>query len=339
MPKRTTLPVLLLLLFCRATQLEAASTAAVDCGPQAALSNCINPVRTEDSVWVISTRHLGCPSSCEGPAPNFQVQRYDGATGWAEASLEQLLADGASPRPTVIYVHGNREDAAMPRRRGLTAYRSLIEARKDPPPLRFLIWSWPAEPIRGPRRDALAKAVRSDCEAYYLGQFLAASNPQARVGLFGFSYGARIITGALHLLGGGTLVGLKLPEGTATGEHHARVVLMAAALHNYWLLPDNAHGKCWSQIDRLLVQFNPCDRLLRFYPLLDRCTRPQALGYTGFLWSGQLADDASRLEQQNVCCEIGHEHFGPTYIESPAIMAQVERFLLGPDARKEGILP
>ncbi len=336
MTKRITLLVLLLLFFSRAAQLAAWTPADRDDAPRAAVSACTSPVRAEDSVWLISTRHLGCPSSSDGQAPNFQVQRYDVPTGWAETKLDQLLPDDTSQRPTVIYIHGNREDWATAQQRGLTAYRSLVDVAGNPPPLRFLIWSWPADQIRGLRRDVLAKAARSDYEAYYLAQFLAASDPQARVGLFGFSYGARIITGALHLLGGGTLVGLKLPEDTAVGEHPARVVLMAAALHDFWLLPDNAHGKCWSQIDRLLVQYNPCDRVLRLYPHLDRCTRPQALGYSGFPWSGQLGDDIPRFAQQNVSCEIGNQHHVLSYLASPAVMVQVQRYVLWLDGSEEG---
>jgi hypothetical protein len=260
--------------------------------------------------------------------PAFGVQRYENPQGWSRAKFDQLQADTARQRETVIYVHGNREDWATAQYRGMIAYHALVRVAGDPPPLRFVIWSWPSDQIRGPRNDVLAKAARSDYEAYYLAQFLAAVDPQARVGLFGFSYGARIITGALHLLGGGTLVGLQLPDGTGTGEHQARVVLMAAALHDFWLLPDNAHGKCWSQIDRLLIQYNPCDRILRLYPHLDRCSRPQALGYSGFPWVSQLGDDAARLAQQNVSCEIGDQHHALNYLESATIMDQVQRYVL-----------
>jgi hypothetical protein len=69
---------------------------------------------------------------------------------------------------------------------------------------------------------------------------------------------------------------------------------------------------------------------LRFYPRLEGRRGPQALGYTGFCWRASLGDEAWRLEQTNVCCEIGKTHDEFAYFGSQAVMCRVSEALLGP---------
>lgn len=294
---------------------------------------CPSGLRAQDSFWVISTRHLGCPSPCAPSDIAFQVQQYQQEQGWQEAQLADLLT-ATTPQPlTVLYVHGNREDWCTAQERAWCAYGALIQAAGDPPPVRFVLWSWPSTQIRGVLQDVLVKAARSDCDAYYLAQFLAQLDPQTHVGLMGFSYGARIVTGALHLLGGGSLIGLQLPEARPEGVRNIRVALLAAAVHDYWLLPGQAHGRALSQVDRLLVQVNPCDRILRLYPHLDRCTKPSALGYSGFRCLAQAGDDGLRVAQQNVACAIGSDHNIYLHLGSPVVMGEVQRYVLWKDVQ------
>jgi hypothetical protein len=284
--------------------------------------------RTQDSLWLVSTRHLGCSSQYNPDKLNFQVMRYDWTEGWLDSELKAFLDTGDPNSVTAIYVHGNRVDRGQAIQRGMLAYRSLVRGVEDPQPIRFVVWSWPSTKICCPLRDVRSKAVRSDYDSYYVGVFLSRLDPKTRVGMFGFSYGGRIISGALHLVGGGKMFGLTVPNVEPREERTARAVLMGAAMPNYWLLPGHRHGQAVSQVDRMLVQYNPCDRALRMYRFVERRSRPQALGYTAFPWLSELGEDASRIEQQNVSPQIGNNHDMRAYFASPEVMDELRRCVL-----------
>jgi hypothetical protein len=317
-------------------------------GPEAAAPTACG-VRPGDSVWLVSTRHLGCPTGREEPAELFRVLRLNADGTRAEADLTQLVQEdqrpsshaetknkpcGAGRRPLTVFVHGNRESWDTAVEGGLLAYQCLAGigcrngAPVPAPAMRFVIWSWPSDRLRRPSRDVRWKAERCDLDAYYLALFLTQVSPDEPTGLLGFSFGARIITGSLHLLGGGTLCGWQVPQTNPRPEHSLRVVLLAAAEHDYWLRPDATHGRCWSQVDQLLLQFNPCDRVLSLYPLIERCVRPPALGHAGFRWVDELGADAPRLHQQDVAAAIGSKHLARRYMGTAEIMAVMQRYVL-----------
>lgn len=288
--------------------------------------------RTDDSVWMISTRHLGC--LCRDPQadPDFQWQRYDWDSGWHEANRSDWLAPEPPGTITVVYVHGNRVQYGEAGGRGLAAYRALTRHAADSRPIRFVVWSWPSDKLRGPKpmRDARVKAARTPTESFYLASFLSQLKPDTPLSLLGFSFGTRIISGALHLAEGGSLRSLDLAEASARPAHTVRVAMLAAAMDNDSWLSGHGHGQAWSAVERLCLQYNTCDPVLRFYPRLDRCSRTQALGYTGFCWPASLGEEAGRLEQCDVCCEIGKTHEERAYLASAAIMRRVSETLLAP---------
>ena len=124
----------------------------------------------------------------------------------------------------------------------------------------------------GPGRGATRKSKppARDCESYFLANFMSRLNPDTQLRLLGYSFGGRIVSGALHLAGGGTLGRFQLADANSRPPNSVRVVLLAAAMDNYWWLPGRYHGECFSQVDRLLLLYNSCDPVLRFYPRLDR---------------------------------------------------------------------
>ncbi len=284
--------------------------------------------RTQDSLWLVSTRHLGRPTQYNPDKLNFRVMRHDWTEGWVDSGLETFLETDDPDTVTAVYVHGNRVDRGEALRRGMLAYRSLVRGVDGPQPIRFVVWSWPSTKTRCPLRDVRSKAARSDYDSYYFGVFLSRLDPKVRVGMYGFSYGSRIISGALHLLGGGKMLGLTVPNVEPKEERTARAVLMGAAMHNYWWLPGHRHSKAVSQVDRMLVQYNPCDRILGMYRFVERRSRPQALGSTAFPWLSELGEDASRIEQQNVCPQIGNNHDMRAYFASPHVIDEMRRCVL-----------
>jgi hypothetical protein len=288
--------------------------------------------RPDDSLWMISTRCLGCSCGDKQAELDLPLWRYDGDSGWQETDWSDWSAAEQPGTTTVVYVHGNRVEAGEAGGRGLAAYRALTRNASDLRPIRFVMWSWPSAKLKGPRpkRDAQVKAARTPCQSYYLAHFLTRLNPDTQLSLLGYSFGVRIISGALHLADGGALGCLKLTEAGVRPAHSVRVALLAGGMNNDWWLPGHYHDQAWSAVDRLCLLYNTCDPVLRFYPRLDRRSGAQALGRTGFCWTASLGDDAWRLEQANVCCEIGKTHDEDAYFASDAVMCRVGETLLVP---------
>jgi len=185
-------------------------------------------------------------------------------------------------------------------------------------PLRFVIWSWPSERAAGRIRDARQKARRTDVEAFLLGSYLAKASTSESISLVGFSFGARIITGAVHLVGGGSLAGYHLSEVPDTVIPF-RVSLLAAAVENNGLLPGGRYHRALRHIDRLLLMNNSRDRALNFFWIIDPKRRPKALGDTGIA----RAPGALQIEQYDWAHCIGREHSLMEYLCRSAIMNRV----------------
>jgi hypothetical protein len=147
--------------------------------------------------------------------------------------------------------------------------------------------------------------------------------------LWGHSYGARASTGAVHLLGGGSLRGQRLERRAHPTRQPMRAVLLAAALDNDWLQNGHYHGRAMSQTAALLLVNNGCDPLLKRYPKLygDR-GHEQALGYTGLPSWCVTSADWSKVSQTDVSCQLGRRHAFDGYIECPDIVARMLPYLL-----------
>jgi hypothetical protein len=281
--------------------------------------------RPQDEIWLISTRCLGCPM-CD--SPDLDAYRYTGNCEWESADLQACFANANPAASTVVWAHGNQIDAWGAQQRGLGVYRQLVTVA-DPRPMRFVIWSWPSEKIKGPLNDIRTKAWRTDTDGYYLGWFLQRMHPQSDVGLIGFSYGARIVSGALHVLAGGELDGWALQTPAGADRRPPRVALFAAAVHDYWLSPGAYHGLALQQVDRLILFNNSCDPVLSRYRFVSRGENPDAMGHSGVTWYSDPGEIADRVEQWDAACIVGKEHTLEPYICSPEIMGQVNDALLG----------
>jgi len=281
-------------------------------------------VREQDQIWLVSTRCLGCPS--DGPEmPAWQLWQYENAT-WQPRTTAEFYAADSADLVTPFYIHGNRIDPGVASSDGLAVYFQMAGKFDDEPPVRFVIWSWPSSQIHGPLRDVRSKAARSDVDAYYLGRFLAGMNPDVRTGLIGYSYGARIACGALHLLGGGTQIGLAIEPGP---RPHVRVAMWAAGEHDHWLLPGHYHGQALHEAERWFITYNCCDPVLMRYRFVDPCEHPAALGYSGFAGRYLLPPDLdARIEEVNVTNIVGGTHDMRAYLYSLYIQNRTRDYAL-----------
>lgn len=286
-------------------------------------------VRPQDEVWAVSTRCLGCPSA-SAAEPQFAVWKYEPqGPRWLNASTGEFYARDAATSVTAMYIHGNQIDSALALRDGLDTYFQLAGRYDDEGPVRFVIWSWPSDKIHGPIRDGRSKADRSDSDAYYLARFLTPLAPESRVGLVGYSYGARITAGALDLLGGGQSFGLS----AAPGERAKfRVVLWAAAEHDYWLLPGRNHGQALPMASQWLITRNCCDPALSRYGWIEKGSDPTALGYSGLVGRNLLsAEQNAAIEEIDVAHLVGGTHDNDAYLYSAPIANRTRQVVLWHD--------
>jgi len=286
--------------------------------------------RPDDEVWVIDDRHAGCLEQGEDAGAALRFERFDIASDtWHAAKATDFFDGAGAALPACYWVHGDRIDPSEAKYAGLTVYRRLVEGDCKAPPLRFVIWSWPTTQVyRRPVPDVRLKASRTAASGYRLAWVLSRSPQDAHAGLIGYSFGARVITGALHVLGGGELDGHALENRPPVAPRY-RAALMASATDYDWLEPDMPHGMALKSTRQMLLINNSCDRILAHYRLLA-CDRhgPPALGYCGVRSMAALGPDGERVGQFDACCEVGSQHSWRLYVASETIMIQVRETAL-----------
>ncbi|MEX0936979.1 MAG: hypothetical protein WDZ59_03905 [Pirellulales bacterium] len=269
--------------------------------------------RAQDQVWLVSTRDMAVNCEAAENPDAWTVHYLDENGKWLPGDVPTLLAWDTHFDQTIVFVHGNRIERGQDRYEGLTTYRALVPS-DAPQRVRFIIFSWPSGRIGGALRDFREKAWRTVPAAYHLAWLVSRFDPQVQLDFVGYSYGARIVTGALHLVGGGSLNSHQLD---ASRPVDARVVLIAAASDRDWLLPGGLHERAPSQMNHLLLLTNCCDPALKWYHLLDRCDNPIALGRWG-LPTGALFESVAQVES---CEWVGRNHDLHLYLQSDALMS------------------
>ena len=290
-----------------------------------------------ENVWIISTRRAplcGRQGVMEASLDYWRLCRDadDDAqwreAQWRESDAEAFHAADISEGPTCFYIHGNRTSryhAVGEGRHVLKCLGQQADGRK----FRLVIWSWPAMQINGGnRKDVRVKAARSDVQAFYLARCLRRMNPKTQVGMIGYSFGARVITGALEILAGGQIAGYRLDmdyenasgseaeEATRGKLPRLRVALIASATDRCWFLPGRRNGSALDVADWAIITRNPCDPVLKYYPKMYGCRGPQAAGYTG---PALTFEQRQKTEVLNLSSSVGKSHKWCSYLSSPSL--------------------
>jgi hypothetical protein len=267
-------------------------------------------------VWLINTRCAPVCGDWEKGKQQIRVWRLGENQQWDAAEIAALTGSGEKNTPTLFLLHGNRVTNDEAVEFAWPIYRWLYtQAGKQS--FRVVIWSWPsARTHKRNRPDVQTKADYCDSQSYYLADCLRNMKSPAPISLIGFSFGARIITGGLHLLGGGTLSGQHLSESSPVlseknkkSEQSIRAVLVAAALDCFALAPGQSNANAPTQVEEMLVTRNGCDRALRFYSRLYGRGGPEALGYFG-----PCCGNAEKIRLLDVTCAVGKTHEWENYI-------------------------
>jgi pimeloyl-ACP methyl ester carboxylesterase len=283
-----------------------------------------NGIRQQDEIILVDVRSL-C-GSCR-PEALIRGLRYEayavcdeaGYRSWQPSDFDRFLAFDPSVK-TVVFIHGNQVTPWDARSQGLAVYRRLMHYGDSDEPIRFVIFSWPSEKVGGLLRDVRLKASRTGPAGCQLAWLLDQLPSETPVSLIGFSFGARIATGALHILGGGTLSGYALTERVHPDRSPLNAVLMCAALDAHWFGDGQYHGLAMTQVDRMLLINNCADRAMRFYRFIDR-SRPLAMGCWGPTCIGP--EYASKISMRDFSRQMGPRHDLNRYLAVPSAMAMM----------------
>jgi len=241
----------------------------------------VRQVNPDDRIWLLSTRGLvSRASQVDLNEPNFEISLLNSNKRFETRGFDEFFDAISQRRRSVIYVHGNRFSAEDAITRGCWVHAN-IAIRDVNAPLDWIIWSWESDKNGILVRDARLKANRTEGQGIYLAWLL---RKQAKHGnpttLIGYSFGGRIVTGALHAAAGGELGGVSLEGEPALGAPF-NAVLIAPAIDSLWLDDRGYHHLATQNLDRLTLLYNRRDAVLKRYWLIDRVQGRLALGYTG----------------------------------------------------------
>lgn len=279
-------------------------------------------------LWLVSTRHLPSNPCCcpiDRESLEFRYWRHDGDCSW-NASDSANFNDSSAP--IAVLIPGAPATLYDTKRIGKQIYDRFMEYLPADAPIRFVIWTWPTEKSYRMRlRDMRVKASIAESQGFYLAHFIDAQAADVPVGLLGYSFGARMTTASLHLLGGGRIQGCRSFQTKRPAGAGVQAVLTAGALDDWWLCEDGRHCRALEYADRILNTYNRCDPLLTKYHLLYGLRRgPSAIGLVGSP-TNCFGENGSKFEQVNVTRWIGSSHEPQAYL-NPEYLALTAPTLL-----------
>ncbi len=139
-------------------------------------------------------------------------------------------------------------------------------------------------------------------------------HPEVPLGLTSDSLGACVLTGALHVLGGGSVGGQGLQR-VHPVRRLPRVAMMASTMSNSWLAPGRRHGLALTQVERMLITVNRRDRMLKLYRIFKIGGGGRALGATGE--AGGLGRYRDKVRYVNVSPYVHGRHWYTAYLKKP----------------------
>lgn len=294
---------------------------------------------TPERIWVISTRRAPICSSDASRDAGFHYWLLGADNQWLPSDRKQFLAADDPDVSTCFFAHGNRTDRQGAVKDAWLVFRDYKKLAQGKP-FRFVIWSWPSNRIgRRNRPDVQIKAARADLQSYYLANLLNEIEPNVSVSLVGYSFGARAIVGASHMLGGGRVAGRGLPSPVTERTGSMRAVLVAAAMGCDWLLEGHRNGMAMAQFDRVLITRNASDNALRWYSRMYCRRGPQALGYVGPSCPRLLGEARQKVETLDVTSQVGKSHDWTRYFFESSLRKHLDSYAFFNDAVTNDVQP
>lgn len=316
---------------------SSSATSKHNVGPHAD-PNSPSACRPQDEMWVVNSRGIDCVESGKAPSLAFAVRDRGGKL--IDVTPGAFLAATAHGQ-TRFWIHGYGVASEEAIDVGQVAYERFVSA--DEPPVRFVVWSWPSQREGRRFKDIRDKGRRTDVEAYCLGWVLDKMSPDADISAIGYSYGTRVITGGLHLVGGGDIEGRRLRPNVANvsarstpyqvsgavaakASRSCRAVLLAAAMGSDCLVAGGFNDRALEQSSEILSIYSSCDRVLKWYPAAAR-DHDSALGYRGLASQPPREGGNGKFAEFDVGYLIGSDHHLETYLDHMEIAAAAREVL------------
>jgi hypothetical protein len=279
-------------------------------------------------LWLLSTRSAPLCGDLQCGQKAIGYWLYSADCQWQASDEDSFRKSDDPALPTTIIIHGNQDDADDAVDFAWPIYCRMSQIACDRP-FRLVIWSWPSQKMcRRNRADVQLKISFCGAQAYYLAVCMDQMRGDVPVCLIGYSLGAPIVAGGLHLFAGGeaacrTLPGHGSSEQPSKRAAPIRAVLVAAAMDADCLACNGEYNLALSQVEKMLVTRNGCDRILRFYPRLYGRGGPQALGFVGPAGCGEY----DKIELLDVSCEVGKRHQWKFYLTSQSLLESIDRYV------------
>ena len=285
----------------------------------------------DESHWILSIRH--CSRDCPECACRFDfgVQRADWNGNWEPSSMAEFQRAMIPGVPICVMIHGSFVTEETVAEDSCRTFRWLRQAAPDLP-LNVVFISWPSDGIFTldpsiaassliPAVDVEILGRRAELNGCRIAKLTQRFPTESPVCLLGHSHGARMVSSAMHFLGGGELQGIRVCDGPS---HRVRGILAAAAMDHDWLVPGQRYDRALCGAECVLNLRAKKDWALAIYPLRHPFSQG-ALGRVGFTEKDrvQLGARAPQVANFDVSDALGGGHIWPRYYEQPGIAAAI----------------
>lgn len=283
-----------------------------------------------DEIYLISTRKVGTACNAQKLQEQLHCEKlildHTSKPSWEKHDWRELFQQ--NDRQTIVYIHGNRVERIQDRAEGLAVYLSMKRHGKPRAPVRYIIWSWPSSQIPGLIKDYKVKAAMTHPVAWQFAWFLNQMPSDSKISMIGYSYGTRVISGAVHLLHGGSLGKLKLASPANNSTKHFRAALLAAAYDSDWIQPGNYYGLTIKYLENLVLGTNKQDPAMKYYHLSNGRGHIDALGKVGIESYRPFGRYAKKIKQVDFTANVGRSHAITDYLSVSGKMSSLWNQLL-----------
>ena len=306
-------------------------------GPQTSrMADAPDPVRgsCDPDYWIVSTR-CAKEEVEAGQGVEYQVYRFDGPSPVRGSSIEELLSSLQPGVPVCFMAHGSFVTWNSMLNDSAWTYRWLRQAAPAQP-VHIIFYTW-ASNDGGfvPHLHINKLGRRASLNGFYLADLVARVSVDHPICLIGHSHGSRLVSSALHSLGGGIVEGRQLAIGPQPARH-IRVVMAAAAIDHDWLNPDQRYGRALCQAEAVINLQNRTDFPLLFYPL-RRPISASSMATTGLTRNDRvsLGQSNQKFIDYSVSHQIGVGHIWAHYYRQPQIADAIRHYVYFDESPRE----
>jgi pimeloyl-ACP methyl ester carboxylesterase len=267
-----------------------------------------------DEVWLVSSREVDtCQDSYVDQLP---TQRWLDRQ-WKEMEPDDLFeSHDKSDKLTVVYLHGNRTDFEWAKKRGAEVYNAVFSQRPEPQSVRFVVWSWPADPNPNRVQEYRDNTRRSVFEASVLQAFLEKLRGNKPIGLIGYSFGSQAVVLAAERV---------CDDPEVTPPINLRIAVIAPALQKPWSGVADPFAAGSSIESEPMAIINSRDRALRAHRVISHFSHGSFACLTSV---DEISPPSKRQPGIDVGRRVGRRHNVVCYINDPLVASLVRSAML-----------